>query len=276
MIVSDGHPGVEKFSFPSGQQFDLCLFKTVSGCEGVGGETVYWDLWDRDRWVVWGQWGTSRYNGYVYIQWQGLKYTWDIWMRFRWGDCVKVFKLGNPSGVPCDMRQNLRLHSVDDATGANIVGSIWTLMFTSDRTKVYTVTTGGDGYALIASLCQGVYDVMVSAAGYKTNTAQMQVTTTENLISRLKKTTPADTATIEYVNQSVSAEASIRQAADTGIISQLSGLAGQISSLVSGLAAEALAWRAAVQGIWDKLEAWLVERILDIIWAALQREKKVS
>lgn len=61
----------------------------------------------------------------------------------------------------------------------------------------------------------------------------------------------------------------------------LNGTVGKIDNLVKGLAdlgakvaGQGDELKAGLDGIWDKLEGWLIERILDIIWAALTRSKK--
>jgi len=217
VIVSDGKPNVEKTSFPTKQKFSIYMLKTTSCGSYIGGGTLYWDYWDRDKWVVWGSWSVGHASGYgyAYVGFDNLNYDWNVWMRLRWGECTKVFKLGNPTSSPCDFRQNLGVASIDDATNKMLPGSTWSLTYVPDSQRVYTAVTGADGRAIISSLCLGEYDVIVSANGYKTNTARLSVTATENLISRLKVITPTDNASMGYVDSQISAERTQRQAADT-------------------------------------------------------------
>ncbi len=57
-----------------------------------------------------------------------------------------------------------------------------------------------------------------------------------------------------------------------GITGYLAGIDQTLQDIVSGAEQEAQAWRKAYDSIWDKLEDWLVERILRILEKALDIE----
>lgn len=57
-----------------------------------------------------------------------------------------------------------------------------------------------------------------------------------------------------------------------GTVSKIEGLAFNIEQIITAATEEAEAWRKAYDGIWDKLEAWLIDRIVGILIKALDKE----
>lgn len=55
-------------------------------------------------------------------------------------------------------------------------------------------------------------------------------------------------------------------------LGKLDDLGQTVQEIVERSIQESQAWRAAIDGIWDKLESWLIDRILGILLKALDRE----
>lgn len=57
-------------------------------------------------------------------------------------------------------------------------------------------------------------------------------------------------------------------------VGRIENLTQGIGDIITKAAEEAAEWRKAVDGIWDKLEGWLIERIVGILLKGLDREVK--
>lgn len=70
-------------------------------------------------------------------------------------------------------------------------------------------------------------------------------------------------------------EVSTLQKLLNGAMGKLDNLAQGIGDIISKAETEAAEWRKAVDGIWEKLEGWMIERIVGILLKGLDREVEV-
>lgn len=303
VIVSNGRRNEEKYAFPGDRVISVCMLKTVSNCDPVGGGTSIIYYWNGSTWIESSRHSPQTYQGYAQVtaKWSGAPGS--VWWKWSWGDCSKIFKTGDPEGFPCDLRYDLKVHSVDDATSGNIEGSVWRLSLVAKPSIVKTATTGKDGYGLIDSLCVGMWDIVVSMPGYKSTSTRLEVTATENLITRLKKSVTTDAATQADITAAVGVETAARVDADTlekkerqendtaldGKINTEStarqtaekSIWDKIGDLVSGAAKEADAWRKGVLDLETTIKAWISETVFELLLKNLDagtrewRKKKI-
>jgi hypothetical protein len=68
------------------------------------------------------------------------------------------------------------------------------------------------------------------------------------------------------------AEVSTLQKLLNSTVGKIENIAQGIGDIISKAETEAAEWRKAVDGIWDKLEGWMIERIVGILLKGLDRE----
>jgi hypothetical protein len=73
----------------------------------------------------------------------------------------------------------------------------------------------------------------------------------------------------------VSNEVTTLQKMLNNTVAKIAGLGQQIDEIISKAETEAKEWTKAVDGIWEKLEGWLIERIVGILLKGLDREVEV-
>ncbi len=174
-----------------------------------------------------------------------------------------------------NQRETLSCRSVDDTTSAGIPGSTWTLVSLTDSTKVYSCLTDSSGVGVIRNIPLGSYTGTVSATGYAPRSSTVEVTATENLISRLipsaggQKGEKGDKGDHgdkgDRGDQGApGAPGAPGQKGDKGDPGDIDYT--KVTTIVETVIEDRLA------SFWASLEAWLVERIVGILIRALDRE----
>jgi len=273
VITSNGHPGEEKTAFSDTSEFTVYVLRTISDCAGIGGEPCVLYFFGNGVWTELIRQNTSSYYGYAYSSWRFLENSGSGWFKNVWGDCSRIFKTGSPSGRPCSLASNVSIQFVSSATLTGFAGYVIRIVNVADASEEYTQVTDDDGVAKFDSLCAGTYSVYLGTEYH----GDKALATDSAIVFTLTNTPvsqPITAATAKkLIDTAIAAEKQERETADTSLAGTIAGLVGQITDAVAAIASETKARIDAIADVWNKLDDWLVSRILDIIWKALKAEK---
>lgn len=286
-IVSDGHSDVEKFAWPGSGPVSITILKTAASCAAVGGGTIDLYYWGGTKWVLLNSYSMQTYSGYAYdtISWSSS--VGPNWWKFVWGDCIKIFKTGDPGGYPCDKYVNMSLTALDPKTGSGIQGSILYLQPVNAALKSLSCTTGADGKCTISGICAGAgYNFVAQSPGYAKLSDYINFSVDTSLTWPTATTPPdiniptispdqlskettdrqaADTAEASARQAADNAETASRQAADTAAATDRASIWGKINGILSDVVKDTEAWGKGILDLEARIQTWISDQILELL-----------